>query len=127
MTIWTANHQMMLNGKNNNFVLEDFKSCALAASMKRGRAERIVEDVMQAVFLKAIAKTSSLREPASARAWRQLYATSSASPVRPSDLSAAQTSMARARREDSGVKGTIARIHTHGERLAVLSPGCFQG
>jgi RNA polymerase sigma factor (sigma-70 family) len=27
------------------------------------------EDVMQAVFLKAIAKTSSLREPASARAW----------------------------------------------------------
>ena len=47
--IWTANHQMTLNGKNNNFVLDDFRSCARSASMKRGRSESIVEDVTQAV------------------------------------------------------------------------------
>ena len=46
---WTASHQMTLNGKRDDFSLEDFKSCAKAASMKRGRAETIVREVQAAV------------------------------------------------------------------------------
>ena len=47
--LWTSNHQMTLNEKSNDFVLEDFKSCAKAASMKRGRAEAIIEEVRNVV------------------------------------------------------------------------------
>ena len=47
--LWTASHQMTLNGKGDNFVLDDFRSCANAASMKRGRAESIIEDVRRVV------------------------------------------------------------------------------
>jgi serine/threonine-protein kinase HipA len=46
---WTARHQMTLNGKRDDFVLEDFKACAKAASMKRGRAETILAEVQQTV------------------------------------------------------------------------------
>lgn len=46
---WTANHQMTLNGKRGDFTLEDFKACAKTASMKRGRAEAILEEVQQVV------------------------------------------------------------------------------
>ncbi|GBE53447.1 putative DNA-binding transcriptional regulator [bacterium BMS3Bbin14] len=47
---WTASHQMTMNGKRDNFILEDFKVCAKTASMKRGRAEVIVEEVRQKVL-----------------------------------------------------------------------------
>jgi serine/threonine-protein kinase HipA len=46
---WTASHQMTLNGKRDGFALEDFRACAKAASMKRGRAEAIVNEVRTAV------------------------------------------------------------------------------
>ena len=46
---WTANHQMTLNGKRDDFTLEDFKACAKAVSMKRGRAETIVNEVRTTV------------------------------------------------------------------------------
>lgn len=46
---WTATHQMSLNGKRNNFIIDDFKACARAGSMKRGRAENIIDEVKQAV------------------------------------------------------------------------------
>jgi len=42
---WTARHQMTMNGKRDGFTLDDFKACARTASMKRGRAERIVKEV----------------------------------------------------------------------------------
>lgn len=42
---WTSSHQMTLNGKRDGFVLEDFKTCAKAVSMKRGRAEAILAEV----------------------------------------------------------------------------------
>ena len=48
---WTARHQMTLNGKRDDFTLDDFRACARAASMKRGRAEAILEEVRQ-VFLR---------------------------------------------------------------------------
>lgn len=47
---WTSTHQMSLNGKRDNFKLEDFKACAKTASMKRGRAEEILRQVMDAVL-----------------------------------------------------------------------------
>lgn len=42
---WTASHQMSVNGKRDGFTLDDFKACAKVASMKRGRAEAIIDEV----------------------------------------------------------------------------------
>lgn len=47
---WTSSHQMSLNGKRDNFELRDFKACAETASMKRGRAEEILDEVQNAVL-----------------------------------------------------------------------------
>jgi len=46
---WTASHQMTLNGKRDDFSMEDFNACARAASMKRGRAAAIVGEVQDVV------------------------------------------------------------------------------
>jgi serine/threonine-protein kinase HipA len=46
---WTSSHQMSMNGKRDGFTLNDFKSCAQSASMKRGRAETIVAEVRAVV------------------------------------------------------------------------------
>jgi serine/threonine-protein kinase HipA len=46
---WTSSHQMTMNGKRDQFTLDDFKACAASASMKRGRAGRIIEEVGRAV------------------------------------------------------------------------------
>ena len=47
--LWTSNHQMTLNGKRDNFNLEDFKSCAKKALLKRGRAETILKEITEVV------------------------------------------------------------------------------
>ncbi|MBT1070978.1 type II toxin-antitoxin system HipA family toxin [Pelotalea chapellei] len=47
--IWTSSHQMTMNGKRDGFGLEDFRACAKTVSMKRGRAEAIVEEVRSVV------------------------------------------------------------------------------
>ncbi len=47
---WTSSHQMSLNGKRDDFDLDDFKTCAKNASMKRGRAEEILQQVRSAVL-----------------------------------------------------------------------------
>lgn len=47
---WTRTHQMSLNGKRDGFELGDFRACAENASMKRGRAEAILEQVHDAVL-----------------------------------------------------------------------------
>jgi serine/threonine-protein kinase HipA len=46
---WTSRHQMTLNGKQDGFLLEDFKACANAASMKRGRDKTILDEVRTVV------------------------------------------------------------------------------
>lgn len=46
---WTSSHQMTMNGKRDAFSLEDFRSCANGASMKRGRAAAIIEDVREVI------------------------------------------------------------------------------
>ncbi|HEY8644333.1 MAG TPA: type II toxin-antitoxin system HipA family toxin [Gaiellaceae bacterium] len=46
---WTDRHQMSINGKRDDFSLDDFDRCADTASMKRGRARTIVDEVRAAV------------------------------------------------------------------------------
>ena len=46
---WTSSHQMTMNGKRSGFTQEDFKACANSVSMKRGRAETIIEEVRNVV------------------------------------------------------------------------------
>jgi serine/threonine-protein kinase HipA len=46
---WTKTHQMTINGKQDDFTLEDFRACAAAAGLKRGRAETILAETLAAV------------------------------------------------------------------------------
>lgn len=46
---WTASHQMTLNGKRDDFVLDDFNACAKVAGLKRGRAQTIASEVEEVV------------------------------------------------------------------------------
>jgi serine/threonine-protein kinase HipA len=46
---WTASHQMTLNGKRDDFILADFEAAAKGASMQRGRAKAIVNEVQDVV------------------------------------------------------------------------------
>ena len=46
---WMARHQMTMNGKREDFALEDFKACARTVSLKRGRAERMLSEVIKVV------------------------------------------------------------------------------
>jgi serine/threonine-protein kinase HipA len=46
---WTSRHQMTLNGKRDGFARDDFRACAAGASMKRGRADAILDAVAAAV------------------------------------------------------------------------------
>jgi len=45
----TAQHQMSLNGKRDEFTVADFREVGRTASMKRGRAEEILAEVREAV------------------------------------------------------------------------------
>jgi serine/threonine-protein kinase HipA len=47
---WTGIHQMMLNGKRDNFSIEDFQACARNISMKSGRAEEILQQVQKVIL-----------------------------------------------------------------------------
>lgn len=46
---WTSVHQMSLNGKRDNFVLEDFRACAQGVSIQSGRAGAIITEVHRVV------------------------------------------------------------------------------
>ncbi|HEY0256354.1 MAG TPA: HipA domain-containing protein, partial [Candidatus Methylacidiphilales bacterium] len=45
----TANHQMSLNAKRDDFTREDFRTCANLASLPRGRSDDILEGVREVV------------------------------------------------------------------------------
>jgi serine/threonine-protein kinase HipA len=61
---WTGSHQMTMNGKRDDFTQADFKACAKAASMKRGRAEAILEEVRDAILKwPAFAEEAGVPEP----------------------------------------------------------------
>ena len=46
---WAALHQMTINNKRDGFNPDDIKACAKVTSMVRGRAQKIIEDVKQAI------------------------------------------------------------------------------
>ena len=46
---WTGQHQMSLNGKRDHFETADFAACAKTASLKRGRAQAILDEVRETV------------------------------------------------------------------------------
>ncbi|MBW2493124.1 MAG: type II toxin-antitoxin system HipA family toxin [Deltaproteobacteria bacterium] len=46
---WTGQHQMSLNGKRDRFEVDDFVACAKTASLKRGRARAILDEVREVV------------------------------------------------------------------------------
>jgi serine/threonine-protein kinase HipA len=46
---WTSNHQMTVNGKRDNFTMEDFLMCGKSALLKQGQAKNILNDVRQVV------------------------------------------------------------------------------
>ncbi len=46
---WTGSHQMTINGKRDGFTLEDFRTCAATAGLKRGRAETMLDEVRTVV------------------------------------------------------------------------------
>ena len=48
--LWTATHQMTMNGKRDGFTMNDFRACAKSGLMKRGRADAIFEQVRTAVM-----------------------------------------------------------------------------
>ncbi len=47
--MWTARHQMSMNGKRDGFTLQDFGECGRTLSLKRGRAVEIVRQVGEVV------------------------------------------------------------------------------
>ena len=46
---WTSQHQMSLNGKRDDFNLDDFRAVARRARLKRGRAEGILREVQSVI------------------------------------------------------------------------------
>jgi serine/threonine-protein kinase HipA len=46
---WTSRHQMTINGKADNFTLEDFRTCAQIAGLKQGRGAEILREVVETV------------------------------------------------------------------------------
>jgi len=46
---WTKQHQMTINGKQDAFTLDDFRACAAIAGLKRGRADRILDELRAVV------------------------------------------------------------------------------
>ncbi len=47
---WTARHQMSVNGKRNDFTLDDLTAFGQMAGLKRGRSKAIFEEVRAAVM-----------------------------------------------------------------------------
>ncbi len=46
---WTSKHQMSMNGKIDDFNIDDFRTCGKTVGLKRGRAEKIVEEIKSVV------------------------------------------------------------------------------
>lgn len=46
---WTNQHQMSINGKRDNFTIDDLLVCEKTVSLKRGRAKEIVREVQEVV------------------------------------------------------------------------------
>ena len=70
---WTATHQMTINGKRDQFSMEDFKACASSASLKRGHEKQVLGEVVEVVSRwKDYAREAGLPEPVSESIYRNL-------------------------------------------------------
>jgi serine/threonine-protein kinase HipA len=47
--VWTSSHQMTLAGRRDGFTLEDFRDVGRVATLKRGQAQRIVDEIRAVV------------------------------------------------------------------------------
>jgi serine/threonine-protein kinase HipA len=47
--VWTARHQMSVNNQRDSFSIDDFRACAQVAGLKRGRGEKLLNEVTTAV------------------------------------------------------------------------------
>lgn len=47
--LWTSSHQMTINGKRDNFILDDFLACGKSALLKRGQARAILNETRQVI------------------------------------------------------------------------------
>ena len=70
---WTSTHQMTINGKRDDFTLEDFKRCANVALMKRGQEKLIIGEIQDVVSnWREYAKDAGLPKQTSGNIYRQL-------------------------------------------------------
>ena len=70
---WTSTHQMTINGKRDEFTLEDFKRCANVALMKRGQEKLIIGEIQDVVSnWREYAKDAGLPKQTSGDIYRQL-------------------------------------------------------
>jgi len=47
--VWTNSHQMTINGKSDNFDMDDFLACGKSALLKQGQAKAIISEVKKVV------------------------------------------------------------------------------
>ena len=47
---WTSTHQMTMNGKRDQFTIEDFKGCGRVSQLIRGEPESIIEEIRTALL-----------------------------------------------------------------------------
>lgn len=70
---WTSTHQMTINGKRDDFTLDDFKRCASVALMKRGQEKLIIGEIQDVVSnWREYAKDADLPKQTSGNIYRQL-------------------------------------------------------
>lgn len=70
---WTSTHQMTINGKRDDFTLEDFKRCANVALMKRGQEKLIIREIQDVVSnWREYAKDAGLPKQTTENIYRQL-------------------------------------------------------
>ena len=70
---WTSTHQMTINGKRDDFTLDDFKRCANVALMKRGQEKLIIGEIQDVVSnWREYAKDADLPKQTSGNIYRQL-------------------------------------------------------
>ncbi len=48
--LWTATHQMSINGKRDGFEIEDFLATAEHANLRKAKAKNIIEEVVESVL-----------------------------------------------------------------------------
>ena len=48
--VWTARHQMSVDGRREDITRDDLRALAATATMKRGRADAIIDQVRSAVL-----------------------------------------------------------------------------